>query len=78
MRRAEITGVPDVIFFNAALSHLYVAIGEPGLIEIFDTETLRRRETVPTENGAHTLAFDAASNTVYAFLPRNAPRGRVC
>ncbi len=69
MRRAEITGVPDVIFFNAALGHLYVAIGEPGLIEVFDTETLRRRETVSTENGAHTLAFDGASNIVCAFLP---------
>jgi DNA-binding beta-propeller fold protein YncE len=70
MRRAGITGVPDVIFFNAALRHLYVAIGAPGLIEVFDTETLSRRETVPTENGAHTLAFDAPSNTVYAFLPQ--------
>jgi hypothetical protein len=30
---------------------------------------MRRRETVWTEKGAPTLAFDAASNTVYAFLP---------
>jgi hypothetical protein len=45
------------------------AIGEPGLIEVFDTGTLRRHETVSTESGAHTLAFEAASNTVYAFLP---------
>ncbi len=30
---------------------------------------MRRRETVWTEKGTHTLAFDAASNTVYAFLP---------
>lgn len=70
MRLAEISGVPDVIFFDAALRHLYVAIGQPGLIEVFGTETLRRRETVLTENGARTLAFDAASNTVYAFLPQ--------
>ena len=70
LRRAEISGVPDVVFFNAALRRLYVAIGEPGVIEIFDTETMRRRQTVRTEPGAHTLAFDAASQTVYAFLPR--------
>src|SRR5262245_32730248 len=49
-----ISGVPDVIFFNAALRHLYVAIGEPGVIEVFDTDTMGRLETVPTEPGAHT------------------------
>ena len=32
-----ISGVPDVIFFNPALHHLYVAIGDPGVIEVFDT-----------------------------------------
>ncbi|MGH7356394.1 MAG: YncE family protein [Candidatus Rokuibacteriota bacterium] len=69
LSQVEIGGVPDVIFFNAALGRLYVAIGDPGVIEVFDTDTLRRRETVQTEKGAHTLAFDAAANAVYAFLP---------
>ena len=64
-----ISGVPDVVFRNAALEHLYVAIGDPGVIDVFDTATLHRREVVSTETGAHTLAFDASSNTVYAFLP---------
>src|SRR5436190_1039947 len=64
-----IAGVPDVVFFNAGLGRLYVAIGEPGVIEVFDTAPLRRRETVPTEAGAHTLSFDAARNLVCAFLP---------
>ena len=64
-----IGGVPDVIFFNSALRRLYVAIGEPGVIEVFDTAPLRRHETVPTEAGAHTLSFDAARNIVCAFLP---------
>jgi DNA-binding beta-propeller fold protein YncE len=65
----EIGGVPDVVFFNAARRALYVAIGDPGVIEVFDTEALRRREVIVTEKGAHTLAFDASTNTVYAFLP---------
>jgi DNA-binding beta-propeller fold protein YncE len=65
----EIGGVPDVVFFNAARRALYVAIGDPGVIEVFDTETLRRREAVVTEKGAHTLAFDASADTVYALLP---------
>jgi DNA-binding beta-propeller fold protein YncE len=68
--QVEIGGVPDVIFFNAALKHLYVAIGDPGIFEVFDTNAMRRVETVTTEKGAHTLAFDAARNTVYAFLPQ--------
>jgi DNA-binding beta-propeller fold protein YncE len=64
-----IAGVPDVVFFNAALGRLYVAIGDPGVIEVFDTTPLRRRETVATEPGAHTLSFDAMRNVVCAFLP---------
>ena len=64
-----IAGVPDVVFFNAALSRLYVAIGDPGVIEVFDTTPLRRHATVTTEPGAHTLSFDATRNLVCAFLP---------
>jgi DNA-binding beta-propeller fold protein YncE len=69
LTEAPIAGPPDVIFFNPALSRLYVAIGEPGVIDVFDTSPLRRRETVVTEAGAHTLSFDAVRNMVCAFLP---------
>lgn len=65
----RIAGVPDVVFFNKALGRLYVAIGDPGVIEVFDTAPLRRHETVSTEAGAHTLSFDARRNIVCAFLP---------
>jgi DNA-binding beta-propeller fold protein YncE len=68
--QVEINGVPDVIFFNAALKRLYIAIGDPGIIEVFDTDAIRRIETVTTEKGVHTLAFDAERNKVYAFLPQ--------
>jgi DNA-binding beta-propeller fold protein YncE len=64
-----IGGVPDVVFFNPALGRLYVAIGDPGIIEVFDTAPLRRQETIATEAGAHTLSFDATRNLVCAFLP---------
>jgi DNA-binding beta-propeller fold protein YncE len=70
LHEVEIQGVPDVIFFNPALKHLYIAIGDPGLIEVFDTDTLERLESIETEKGAHTLAFDARQNKVYAFLPQ--------
>lgn len=66
----EISGSPDVIFFSAELQHLYVAIGDPGVIEVFNTGTLHLTEQVQTEKGAHTLAFDPMHNEVYAFLPQ--------
>jgi DNA-binding beta-propeller fold protein YncE len=66
----DIGGVPDVIFFNAALKHLYVAIGDPGIIQITDTDAMKVLDTIPTELGAHTIAFDPATNKVYGFLPQ--------
>ena len=69
MSLSDISGVPDVIFYNPSLQHLYVAVGNPGVIDVFDTDTMTRFETIPTQRGAHTLAFDAIQNKVYAFLP---------
>jgi DNA-binding beta-propeller fold protein YncE len=69
LHERELSGMPDVIFFNAALQHLYVAIGDPGVIDVFDTESLQRIAVVSTEKGAHTIGFDPDRNKVYAFLP---------
>ncbi len=69
LTRADLAGVPDVIFFNRNRRHLYVAVGDPGLIEVFETNGLRRVEAIRTEAGAHTLGFDQARDMVYAFLP---------
>ncbi len=69
LARAELAGVPDVVFFNRDRRHLYVAIGNPGLIEVFETDGMRRVEVIRTEAGAHTLGFDQTHHTVYAFLP---------
>ncbi len=69
LRQLELSGSPDVIFFNRVLRHLYVAVGDPGVVDVFDTDTLERIETVQTERDAHTLGFDAERNKLYAFLP---------
>jgi DNA-binding beta-propeller fold protein YncE len=66
-----IAGAPDVVFVNAALARVYVAIGDPGVIEVFDTPSLAHRETVTTEAGAQTLSFDARRHIVCAFLPQS-------
>jgi len=70
LNASDLSGKPDVIFFNVHLKHLYVAIGDPGVIDVFDTTTMKRNETISTEKGAHTIAFDAARNKAYAFLPQ--------
>lgn len=70
LHTADLSGTPDVIFFKKARKHLYVAVGDPGMIEVFDTETLTRLEAISTEKGAHTLAFDPWRNSVYTFLPQ--------
>jgi YVTN family beta-propeller protein len=64
-----LSGSPDVIFLDLVLRHLYVAIGDPGLIEVFDVRRNRRVDAVTTELGAHTIALDLDRRRVYAFLP---------
>jgi DNA-binding beta-propeller fold protein YncE len=66
-----LSGAPDVIFLDTRSGHLYVAIGDPGVIDVIDVGTMRRAEVVPTEAGAHTLALDRKRSKVYAFLPQS-------
>ena len=67
----SLSGAPDVIFLNSRSGHLYVAIGDPGVIDVIDVATMRRKEVAPTEEGAHTLALDRKRSKVYAFVPRS-------
>jgi DNA-binding beta-propeller fold protein YncE len=65
-----LNGSPDVVFLSRALAHLYVAIGDPGVIDVIDIDAWRTIEKVPTEHGAHTIAHDETTHRVYAFLPQ--------
>jgi serine/threonine protein kinase, bacterial len=62
-------GAPDVVMHDPGLRHLYIAIGDPGVICVMDTDELALVETVATEPGAHTLGIDPHRHAVYAFLP---------
>ena len=64
-----IAGEPDAIWHNPNRSRLYVAIGDPGVIDVVDTRAMAVAEEVPTETGAHTTAFDRLRQLLYAFLP---------
>ena len=65
-----LSGAPDVIFLDAARARLYVAVGDPGVIDVLDVAAMARVETVPTEAGAHTTALDTRRRRLHVFLPR--------
>lgn len=65
-----LSGVPDVVFFNRQRQQLYVAVADPGVIDVFSTSPMERLATVETEDGAHTTALSPAGDRLYAFLPR--------
>ena len=66
-----LSGVPDVVFFNRQRRHLYVAVGDPGVIDVFSTASMGRLATIETEPGAHTTALSPAGDWLCAFLPRS-------
>lgn len=66
----SLSGAPDVIFIDSMLSRCYVAMGDPGVIDVIDVREMRRVESVPTEPGAHTTALDAGRHRLYVFLPK--------
>lgn len=68
-KASDLAGQPDVIFHNRQLNHLYVSVGDPGLIQVFDTDTMTPIQTVITELGTHTIGFSQTRNKVYAFMP---------
>src|SRR5438094_10036511 len=71
LRVSDLSGPHDVIFYKSRLHHLYVAVGEPGVIDVFDTDTMKLVQTVRTELGAHTIAYKPEANKVYAFMPES-------
>ena len=66
-----LSGVPDVVFFNRQRRQLYVAVGDPGVIDVYSTAPMARLATIETEPGAHTTALSPAGDWLCAFLPRS-------
>ena len=64
-----LSGVPDVVFHDGTRQRLYVAVGDPGVIDVFDTATMRVLGRVATEKGAHTFALAPNGDHVCVFLP---------
>ena len=70
-QRLPLAGVPDVVMWDRDLARVYVAIGSPGVVQSFDTKAPRLRETIETEEGAHTIGWDPARKQLWAFAPRS-------
>jgi DNA-binding beta-propeller fold protein YncE len=68
--RLPLSGAPDVLMYDRDLGRAYVAIGAPGRVQSFDTKALRPLETVETEEGAHTIGWDAERKELWVFAPR--------
>ena len=69
LARVAIAGAPDAIWHNHRTGRLYVAIEDPGVIDVVNTATMTIEEQNTTEAGAHTTAYDARRQRLYVFLP---------
>jgi hypothetical protein len=50
---------------------LYIAVGDPGVIDVYRTDSATQVNRIVTEKGAHTLALDPSTHLVYSFLPQS-------
>ena len=64
-------GVPDVVMYDRDLARIYVAVGSPGTVTVFDTHHARELETIATEEGAHTIGWDPATRRLFVFQPKS-------
>jgi DNA-binding beta-propeller fold protein YncE len=69
LNKNRLSGVPDVVWFNPKRRQLYVAVGNPGVVDAFDTTAMQHLGSIVTEKGAHTTAFPPSGDSLIAFLP---------
>lgn len=70
LSQGKLSGVPDVVWFNPKRRQLYAAVGDPGVVDVFETTTMKSLGIIVTEKGAHTTAFPLTGDTLIAFLPQ--------
>ena len=69
--KVPLSGVPDVLWRNRKRNILYCAVGEPGVIDVIDTENMAAGRGLATEEGAHTLAFDEKRQMLFVPQPKS-------
>lgn len=71
-------GIPDVVWLDRDGKQLFVAVGDPGTVTVVDTTALQVVETLATERGAHTLAWDPTTARLYVFCPESCGAALYC
>jgi DNA-binding beta-propeller fold protein YncE len=69
LRALSLPGAPDVVMHDPAGRRLYVAVGEPGIVAAFDSDRLVQVDELETEPGAHTIAWEPVTRSLFAFCP---------
>ncbi len=69
--KVELSGAPDVMWYNKKQNLVYCSVGDPGVVQVIDGKTLKVVGQVETEFGSHTLTFDENLQKLYAFLPES-------
>ncbi|MDG6988090.1 MAG: hypothetical protein JRN21_02060 [Nitrososphaerota archaeon] len=69
--RVPLSGEPDVLWRNRKRGLLYCAVGEPGVVDVIDTEKMTAGQALATGEGAHTLTFDEKRQLLYVPLPKS-------
>ena len=64
-------GAPDVVMYDRDLHRVYVAVGSPGTVAVFDTQKRQELETIVTEEGAHTIGWDPLTRRLFVFQPKS-------
>ena len=66
-----LSGAPDVVMYDRDLHRVYVAVGSPGTVAVFDTQNRQELETIVTEEGAHTIGWDPVTRRLFVFQPKS-------
>jgi DNA-binding beta-propeller fold protein YncE len=77
MRVFDQSGAGDALIFDADAQHFYFAASNysPAEIAIFNANPIDFLTAVPTSHGSHTVAFDEANQTIYAFDAKHLEAG---
>ena len=76
--RSPLSGVPDVVFFNRQRQHLYVAVGDPGVIDCLRHRAdAKARQRSRPRRAPIPRRFRRQATALYAFLPRT-HRAAIC
>ncbi len=69
-RRSVLGGGPDVVWVDSTRRAAYIAVGDPGVLHVFDLDSGEELVQIPTARGAKTVALDEERGRLYVFLPQ--------